>query len=56
MPCLACVGGGSNAMGAFMNSPDESVRLIGVRLRDEESIPRKQQRQLQPEQWVFSTA
>lgn len=57
MPVLACVGGGSNAMGAFYEFiPDESVRLIGCEAADEESIPRKQQRQLQPEQWVFSTA
>ena len=52
---LACVGGGSNAIGAFYNFiNDPSVKLIGCEAAGRARIHRKQQRPLLPAVWEFS--
>ena len=53
---MACVGGGSNAMGTFYNFiEDKDVRLIGCGLPEEVLILTKQRLQSQQESLVFST-
>ena len=52
---LACVGGGSNAIGAFYHFIEHpEVRLIGCEGRAAAFIRRKRRRPLRPADWVFS--